>query len=196
MSVTKTITTSKPFYVVAGAGDLAVKALRESTDRLSALRIERKDIETTISALQSETLALPAKAQTVAVTLAADVAGKVGTGYDELLGRGRSVVTRIRRQKSTQDLQAQASTTVRRSKALATTAKKSAAATRSSAKGTATTAKKSAAATRSSAKGTATTTKKRAAATKTAAKSATTSARKTTKTAKKATTAAAAKVGN
>ena len=49
MSVTKTITTSKPFYVVAGAGDLAVKALREGTDRLAALRIERKDIDTTIA---------------------------------------------------------------------------------------------------------------------------------------------------
>ena len=123
MSVTKTITTSKPFYVVAGAGDLAVKTFRDGTDQLSALRIERKDIETSFASLQTETKALPAKAQTVAVTLAADVAGKVGTGYDELLGRGRSVVTRIRRQKSTQELQRQASTTVRRSKALVTTAK-------------------------------------------------------------------------
>ena len=59
MSVTKTITTSKPFYVVAGAGDLAVKTLRDGTDRLSTLRIERKDIETTIASLQSETKALP-----------------------------------------------------------------------------------------------------------------------------------------
>jgi heparin binding hemagglutinin HbhA len=178
MSVTKTITTSKPFYVVAGAGDLAVKTLRESTDRLSTLRIERKDIETTITTLQNETKALPAKAQTVAVTLAADVAGAVGNGYDELLGRGRSVVTRIRRQKSTQDLKSSASTTVRRSKAATTTAKKSAAATRSAAKGTATTAKK------------------RAATTKKTAKSATTSARKTTAAAKKATADAATKVGS
>jgi heparin binding hemagglutinin HbhA len=178
MSVTKTITTSKPFYVVAGAGDLAVKTLREGTDRLSALRLERKDIETTISALQSETKALPAKAQTVAVTLAADVAGKVGTGYDELLGRGRSVVTRIRSQKSTKELQRQASTTVRRSKAFVTTATKAAVDTRTSAKGTATTAKKG------------------TAATKKTAKSASTSARKTTTAAKKATSAAATKVGS
>lgn len=116
MSVTKTITTSKPFYVVAGAGDLAVKTLREGTDRLTSIRIERKDVEATISTLQNETKALPAKAQTVAVTLAADVAGAVGTSYDELLGRGRSVVTRIRRQKASQDLKAQSSTTVRRGK--------------------------------------------------------------------------------
>jgi heparin binding hemagglutinin HbhA len=178
MSVTKTITTSKPFYVVAGAGDLAVKTLREGTDRLSALRIERKDIETTISSLQSETKALPAKAQTVAVTLVADVAGKVGNSYDELLGRGRSVVTRIRRQKSTQELERQASTTVRRSKATVTSARQAVAATRSSVKGTTTTAKKS------------------AAGTKKTAKSATTSARKTTATAKKAAADASAKVGS
>lgn len=150
MSVTKTITTSKPFYVVAGAGDLAVKTLRDGTDKLSTLRIEpkdiRKDIETTISTLQSETKALPAKAQTVAVTLAADVVGKVGTGYDELLGRGRSVVTRIRRQKATEDLKSQATTTVRRSKATVTTAKKSAAATKKTAKSATTSARKTTAA--------------------------------------------------
>jgi heparin binding hemagglutinin HbhA len=178
MSVTKTITTSKPFYVVAGAGDLAVKTWREGTDRLSALRIERKDLENTFSTLQSETKALPGKAQTVAVTLAADVAGMVGTSYDELLGRGRSVVTRIRGQKSTKDLQTQASTTVRRSKEFVTTAKKAAVDTRTSAKGTVTTAKRGSA-----------TTKK-------TAKSASTSARKTTAAAKKAATAAAEKVGS
>jgi hypothetical protein len=177
MSVTKTITTSKPFYVVAGAGDLAVKTLREGTDRLSTLRIERKDIESTLSTLQTETKALPAKAQTVAVTIAADVAGVVGTGYDELLGRGRSVVTRIRRQKSSQDLKRQGSTTVRRSKATVTSAKQGAADTRSSARGTATTAKK------------------RAATTKKTAKSASTSARKTASTARAATAAASNKVG-
>jgi heparin binding hemagglutinin HbhA len=178
MSVTKTITTSKPFYVVAGAGDLAVKSFRDGTDKLSALRIELKDIETTFASLQTETKALPAKAQTVAVTLAADVAGKLGTGYDELLVRGRSVVTRIRTQKPTQELQRQASTTIRRSKALVTTAKGGATDTKTSAKGTATVAKK------------------RAATTKKAAKSTTTAARKTTATAKKATKSAAAKVGN
>lgn len=177
MSVTRTITTSKPFYVVAGAGDVAVKALRDASERLPALRVERKDIENAITTLQAETKAAPAKAQTVAVTLAADVAGKVGTGYDELLGRGRSVVTRIRRQKSSQDLHRQASTTVRRSKATATTAEKAVADTRSAARGTATTAKK------------------RAATTRKTAKSATTSARKTTSAARKATAAGAAKTG-
>jgi len=177
MSVVKNVTTSKPFYVVAGAGDLAVKSLRDASERLAALRVERRDIETTVASLQAETKALPAKAQTVAVTLVADVAGAVGTGYDELLGRGRSVVTRIRRQQATQDLKQQATTTVRRSKATATTAKDSAASTRTAVKGATTTAKK------------------RAAATKTSAKSTATSARKTAKKASKATSAGASKVG-
>src|ERR1700704_3392569 len=126
MTVVKTVTTSKPFYVVAGAGDLAVKAVREGTERLSSIRVERKGVEATISTLQAETKALPAKAQTVAVTIAADVADKVGTGYDELLGRGRSIVTRISRQKATGDLKRQGTTTVRRSKATTTVAQESA----------------------------------------------------------------------
>jgi hypothetical protein len=177
MTVLKTVTTSKPFYVVAGLGDLTVKSVREGSERLSALRIERKDLETRVATLQAETKALPAKAQTVAVTLAADVAGRVGTGYDELLGRGRSVVSRIRRQKSTQDMKKQATTTVRRGKATVTTATAGAHDTRSAVRGATTTAKK------------------RAAATRTSAKSAATSARTTTKKAAKAVADGAEKVG-
>ncbi|MDQ1628491.1 MAG: heparin binding hemagglutinin HbhA [Actinomycetota bacterium] len=177
MTIVKTLTTSKPFYVVAGAGDLAVKTVREGSEKLASLRIERKDVEATFSSLQAETKALPAKAQTVAVTLAADVAGRVGTGYDELLGRGRSVVTRVRRQKATEDLKRQATTTVRRSKATRTVAGEALADTRSASRGATTTAKKRAAATRKSARSTVT------------------SARKTSKAAAKAVTDGAGKVG-
>ncbi|HEX6921792.1 MAG TPA: hypothetical protein VF314_16365 [Actinomycetes bacterium] len=147
-----TITKSKPFYAVAGAGDLAVKKLREVPTRLQTIKVDRKGIEDTISTLQVETKALPAKAQTVAIGLVGDVAERAEGVYGDLITRGRSVVTRIRRQKSTQDLKAQASTTVRRTKAATTTAKKAAASTKSSARGTATTAKKSAAATKKAAK--------------------------------------------
>jgi hypothetical protein len=44
MSLT-TITRSKPFYVVAGAGDLAVKTVRQVPAKLSTVRIERRDVE-------------------------------------------------------------------------------------------------------------------------------------------------------
>lgn len=177
MSVTRTITTSKPFYVVAGAGDLAVKTLRQGGDRLASLRPEPKDVAATITSLQAETKALPAKAQTVAVTLAADVAGRVGNGYDGLLGRGRRVVTRIRRQKSNDDLHAQGAATVRRAKAAASSAMDAVDDTRSAARGTVTTAKK------------------RASTTRKAVGSTAGSARKTTAAARKATAAGTSKIG-
>jgi heparin binding hemagglutinin HbhA len=177
MSLT-TITRSKPFYVVAGAGDLAVKTVRQVPARLSTVRIERKDVEKAVSTLQAETAALPVKAQTAAVGAAVEVADRADAVYVELLTRGRKVVGRIRRQQATQDLKKDAATTVRRTKAATTTAKKGAATTRSAVKGTTTTARK------------------QAAGTKKATKSASTSARKTATSARKATKAAAAKTGS
>ena len=177
MSLT-TITRSKPFYVVAGAGDLAVKTARQVPARLSTVRIERKDVEKAVSTLQAETAALPAKAQTAAVEAAVEVADRADAVYTELLTRGRKVVGRIRRQQATQDLTKDAATTVRGTRAATTTAKKGAATTRSAAKGTATTARK------------------QTAGTKKATKSASTSARKTATSARKATRAAAAKTGS
>jgi heparin binding hemagglutinin HbhA len=178
MTITpKTITRSKPFYVVAGAGDLAVKKLREMPTRLSTLRVDRKDIESTISTLQVETKALPAKAQTAAVELVSDVADKADSVYGDLVSRGRSVVTRVRRQKASQDLSQSSKTTVRRTKAASTTAKKAATDTRTSARATTTTARK------------------RAATTKAATKSAATSATNTASAAAKAVADGADKVG-
>jgi heparin binding hemagglutinin HbhA len=174
---TKTITQSKPFYVVAGAGDLAVKKLREMPAKLSTLRVDRKDIEGTIVTLQQETKALPAKAQTAAVGLVSDVADRADAVYGDLVSRGRSVVTRVRRQKASQDLSRSAATTVRRTKATGTSAKKATADTRSAARGTATTAKK------------------RAASTKKTAKSATTAASNTASTAARAASDAGDKLG-
>ena len=199
-----TITRSKPFYVVAGAGDLAVKTVRQVPARISAARIERKDVQKAVSTLQAETVALPAKAQTAAVGAVVDVADRADAVYTELLTRGRKVVGRIRRQQATKDLKRDAATTVRRTKAASTTAKKGAADTATAAKATRTTARKAAAsgtrsaatANRTSAKRTTTTARKRAASTRTATKSATTSARKTTRSAAKATKAGAAKVGS
>lgn len=208
MSLTTTITHSKPFYVVAGAGDLAVKTMREVPAQLASARrvslnVERDDLGKAVSTLKAEAVALPAKAQTAVVDAAVEVADRTDAVYSELLARGRSVVGRIRRQKATQDLKSSAGTTVRRTKAAKTTATKGASDTTSAAKGTSTTAKKSAkkatrkatSSTRTSAKRTATTARNRAAATRTATKSATTSARKTTSAAARAASDGAAKVG-
>ena len=203
MSLT-TITRSKPFYVVAGAGDLAVKTVREVPARLVTIKVERKDVAKAVSTLQAETAALPAKAQTAAVGVVVGAADRADAVYDTLLTRGRKVVGRIRRQKSTQELKRNAGTTVRRTKAASTVASKGASDTATAAKGTRTTAKKSAkksasnttSATRTSAKRTATTARKRATGTRTATKSATTSARKTASSAASAVSDGAAKVGN
>ncbi len=138
MSLTTTITRSKPFYVAAGAGDLAVKTVREVPAKLASARsvaadIDRADVEKAVSTLRAEAVALPAKAQTAVVGAAVEVADKTDAVYGELLARGRRVVGRVRGQKATQDLKRDAGTTVRRTKAATTTAKKGASATSSAA---------------------------------------------------------------
>lgn len=204
MSLT-TITRSKPFYVVAGAGDLAVKTAKDlpaklKPSRLVVIKLDRRDVVKAVSTLQAETVALPAKAQTAAVSVAVEAADRADAVYEELLTRGRRVVGRIRRQKATQDLKRDAGTTVRRTKAAAKTARSSASDTASAAKGTATTAKKSAAtatkSTRTAAKRTSTTARKRTTTTRKSAASATRAARKTTSSATKAVSDGAAKVGS
>ena len=59
MSPITTITRSKPFYVVAGAGDLAVKTIRElpaqlASGRVVAVKIGRKDVEKAVTSLRDE----------------------------------------------------------------------------------------------------------------------------------------------
>ena len=182
------ITRSKPFYVVAGVTDVAVKTLREVPGMLPTVRIERKDVENAVASISAEAAALPGKAialpgraQSTALGLAGEVAGRADTVYSDLVVRGRKVVTRIRRQQASQELSTHAATTVRRTKATSTTAKKAAGETTRSAT-------KAASRTRSTAA-------KKGATTRSTAKSATTSARKTAKSATRATAAGAKKVG-
>ena len=142
--------TAKPLYAVAGVVDLTVEQLRNVPTYARNIRVDN-----------------------VAVS-AAELTESV---YGDLVERGRTLVMRIRRQDETKEFEARAKSTVRRTKAATTTARKNAAATRTSAKGTATTARDNASSTKSAVKG------------------ATTSARRTTKAAAKATEAAAEKVG-
>lgn len=153
--ITKTVTESKPFHVVAGAGDLAVEKLREAQTRLGTFKVEPAEIR---ERLQSGAVVaregvqdLPAQAQTLASTAAAravgvygEVATKATEAYDELAKRGKSVVGRVRRQKATQDLKSDAQKTATRVKATRTTAKKSAESTKRSAKATTTSATRTA----------------------------------------------------
>ena len=219
----KTVDTT-PFFAAVGATDLAVEKVREARVRAEKARAEL-----------SADLA-PAKVQARATTLADQVkeipavvlnetlviGGKVAEGYGELATRGHKLVTRVRNQKATKDLVAQAETTVAQAKGAVTTARKATADIERSAKATITTArheaakvatvvtgsvveetqvaatevKKSAKATRTAAKRTSTTTKKAAKRTTSSAKAATTSARKTAAAAEKAVEKTADKVGD
>ena len=219
----KTVDTT-PFFAAVGVTDLAVEKVRFAGLRASELRSELSaDLEPTALQARATKVAdqvkeLPA----VAINQSMVFGGKVAEGYDELANRGKSLVNRIRTQKSTKDLVAQANTTVAQAKGAVTATRNAAAQVERSAKATITTGRKEAAKvadvvadsiaeetkvaeaevkksvkrTRTAAKRTSTTTKtatKRATA---AAKGATTSAKKTVAAAPKAAEKAAEKVGD
>ena len=191
MASTKLRTPTAVFAVV-GAGDLVV-------ERVRAVQVERE-----VEQLQAQVLTLPAKAQTAATErlssvmsdmralpvqaqtrVQAGVAAALGQAsetYGDLAKRGESLVTRIRRQKSTQETIDAAANTTSRAKATATTARKAA-------KSTGTTAQKAARTTR-------TTEEKAAKSTATSAKATRPTAQKTATSAAKATGDAAKKIGD
>jgi heparin binding hemagglutinin HbhA len=154
---TPTKSSARPLYAIAGAGDLAVAKLRELSDdvtnRIAALdqealqaRLAKRQAEfserfaadaRTLSAKLRE---LPAFAQAGLTT----ALGQAEETYDELAGRGQRLVTRIRHQQATEDLVAQAKTTVTKAKATRTTARKTADTASRSLKATTTSARKTA----------------------------------------------------
>ena len=224
MTDIKNTVDATPFFAAVGATDLAVEKVREARIRAEKVRVEL-----------SADLA-PAKVQARATTLVDGVkeipavvlnetmvvGGKVAEGYDELAVRGKNLVNRIRNQKSTKDLVAQAETSVAQAKGAVTSARNAAADIERSAKATITTTRKeavklaevvtgsvtegletveaevteSAKRTRTAAKRTSTTTKNAPKKAVSSAKAATTSARKTAVAAEKATEKAAEKVGD
>jgi heparin binding hemagglutinin HbhA len=147
-----------PLYALAGAGDLAVQKLRVLSDDLTTRVVALKDQPRPYQAVQTELNkrfeALTADAKAVPTQLRElpntfqtrvnTVVEQAEATYDDLAGRGKDLVTRIRKQQATEDLAAQAKTTVRKAKATRTSARKAADAASSSAKATATSARKTA----------------------------------------------------
>jgi hypothetical protein len=162
MATTK-MKTPSAVYAVVGAGDLVV-------ERIRAVQVERE-----VGQLQTQVRTFPTKAQAAATErlnavisdvralpeqvrvlpvqaqahVQAGVAAALGQATDtfaDLANRGERLVTRIRRQKSTQDTLEAASNVTTRAKATTTTAKKAAKATTASVKATRTTAQKTASA--------------------------------------------------
>ena len=222
--IRKTVTDTTPVFYAVGLTDLAVEKIREANVRAEARRAELKPAklqakaETAIDTATKQVKELPA----VALNRSLELASKAQDEYETIAARGEKLVKRVRTQKSTKDLIAQAEATFALGKGAVTTARKSASDIQRSAKATLTTGRKEAVAaadaiaesvvdetaeaatavkaatkrTRTAAKRTATTTKKSAARTRTAANSTTTGARKTATASKKATKAAATKVGD
>jgi heparin binding hemagglutinin HbhA len=222
--IRKTVTDTNPVFAAVGVTDLAVERLRDARARAAAVRHDL-----TPSALQDKAVKRIEQVTEQVQQIPADVrsqsleaAEAAQQTYADLAVRGHKLVTRLRNQKSTQDLLAQAGSTVSLGKGAVTTVRKAATQTQRSAKATLTTGrheaeavrdavvssihreadtttkvvKKSAAATRTSAKRTATTAKKSTAAAERVTKSTATSAARTASAAAEAAKVAAPKIGD
>ena len=228
--LTKNVDT-RPFYALVGATDLTVEKAREAADAAedfgAQMRAEFDKIVADLATAKVQDRAEAAIAEVkdlphqAAVTRKASME-KWAARYEDLATRGKKLVERIRGQKATQDLMAQADATMATAKGAMTTATKAAKDVERSAKATITTGRNQATkaaeairdsvveevkfaeaevahavkATRTAAKRTSTTTRNAAKKTASATKGARTSAAKTAAAAEKATAKAAEKVGD
>jgi len=149
-----------PFYAIAGAGDLAVEKFRAVGEDVTArfAKLDQKTLQTELTKAQTEfanrfeTLVAdaktaPAKLRELPKTAQAGfttVLGQAEETYEDLAGRGKDLVERIRSQKATEDLVAQAKTTESKAKATRTTVKKTARTATRNVKATTTSARKTA----------------------------------------------------
>ena len=153
-----------PFYAIAGAGDLAVEKVRAVGEDVTArfAKLDQKNLQTELTkeltkaqaeltkrfeAIVADARTAPAKLRELPKTAQAGftvVLGQAEETYEDLAGRGKDLVERIRSQKATEDLVAQAKTTVSKAKATRTTAKKTADSATRNVKATATSARKTA----------------------------------------------------
>ncbi|MEU8224500.1 hypothetical protein [Kribbella sp. NPDC048915] len=156
-----------PFYAIAGAGDVAVEKLRAVGEDVTAriAKLDQKTLQNELTKAQSELIkaqseltkrleALVADARTAPAKLRelpktaqtgfTAVLGQAEETYEDLAGRGKDLVERIRHQKATEDLVASAKTTASKAKATRTTTRKTAQSATRAAKSTATSARKTA----------------------------------------------------
>jgi len=153
-----------PFYAIAGAGDLAVEKVRAVGEDVTArfAKIDQKNLQTELTkeltkaqaeltkrfeAIVADARTAPAKLRELPKTAQAGfttVLGQAEETYEDLAGRGKDLVERIRHQQATEDLVSTAKTTVSKAKATRTTAKKTATTASRNVKATATSARKTA----------------------------------------------------
>ncbi|MCO6011509.1 hypothetical protein NE236_41820 [Actinoallomurus purpureus] len=106
-NITEKLRDSKAFYVAAGAGDLAVEKIREVPERINRLQ-ERTD---------------PKDLGGAALAYVTHVGGRAAEVVDGLAERGKKIVSRVERQKATQQLEDSVKSTARKAKATAGPAK-------------------------------------------------------------------------
>jgi hypothetical protein len=153
-----------PFYAIAGAGDLAVEKVRAVGEDVTArfAKLDQKNLQTELTkeltkaqaeltkrfeAIVADARTAPAKLRELPKTAQAGftvVLGQAEETYEDLAGRGKDLVERIRSQKATEDLVSSAKTTVSKAKATRTTTKKTAQSASRTVKATATSARKTA----------------------------------------------------
>jgi hypothetical protein len=206
--IRKTVTDTTPVYAAVGVTDLAVEKVRYARSRavaaradfhvsalqdMAAKRAEKVAEQAHQVAERAEKVAEQAQQiPALALNQTLEAAGKAHTTYTELAVRGEKLVTRLRNQKATKDLLAQAGTTVSFGKGAVTTVRK---AVRGEAKASKRAVRKSGPATRLTTKRTPAARKSTAAA-KRATKATVTSASKTATAATSAVKAAAPKIGD
>jgi heparin binding hemagglutinin HbhA len=155
-----TRTPVNPFYAIAGAGDLAVEKVRAVGVDVTArfAKLDQATLQAELTKAQSELTkrfeAIVADARTAPARLRelpksaqaglTVVLGQAEETYEDLAGRGKDLVERIRHQQATEDLVSTAKTTVSKAKATRTTAKKTAQTASRNVKATATSARKTA----------------------------------------------------
>jgi hypothetical protein len=149
-----------PFYAIAGAGDLAVEKFRALSEDVTArfAKLDQKTLQTELTKAQAElnkrfeaivadAKTAPAKLRELPKTAQAGFTialGQAEETYEDLAGRGKDLVERIRHQQATEDLETQAKATVSKAKATRTTVKKTADTATRTVKATATSARKTA----------------------------------------------------
>ena len=153
-----------PFYAIAGAGDLAVEKFRAISEDVTArfAKLDQKTLQAELTkeltkaqgeltkrfeAIVADARTAPAKLRELPKTAQAGftaVLGQAEETYEDLAGRGKELVERIRHQQATADLETQVKSTVSKAKATRTTVKKTAQTATRTVKATATSARKTA----------------------------------------------------
>jgi heparin binding hemagglutinin HbhA len=219
----RNVTAATPLMAVVGATDYAVERVRAAAGNAAQLPDELgrrvQQLEQLPATVQERVRTLDVQAvPAMAVARALEAAGRLEQSYETFAVRGKALVDRVTTQAATQDLLAQGRTTIGRTRAVVTTARRAVDETTASARAAVTTGRRESnrvveevaesvaateqvvrertKATRAAAKRTTATARKRAADTGSATRAAATSARKAAAKAADAAEAAAAKVGD